>query len=64
MRPIRSKQSDLFAEPAPTPTDFSATMRPDLVSLLCALMLEVMADQRSQTIGAQKEFAHEQQDHA
>jgi hypothetical protein len=64
MSPIRSKQSDLFAEPVPTPTDLPATMRPDLVSLLCALMLEVISEQRSQMIAAQKEAAHEQQDHA
>jgi hypothetical protein len=64
MRPIRSKQSDLFAEPAPTPTDLPATMRPDLVGLLCGLMLEVMSYQRSLAITAQREGDHEQQDHA
>lgn len=63
-RPIRSKQRDLFAAPATSPLSLPVVMRSELVSLLTALLLEVVSHRRSQAHRAQQEPCHEQQDHA
>ena len=44
-RSIQSKQCDLFAAPDITPRIFAAEMRIGLVSLLSALLLEVISGQ-------------------
>jgi hypothetical protein len=58
-RPIRSKQRDLFAAPATAPTSLPVVMRSELVSLLNALLLEVISHRRSQARRAQQEPCHE-----
>jgi hypothetical protein len=63
-RPIRSKQCDLFAAPATAPLSLPVVMRSELVSLLSALLFEVISHRRSQAHRAQQEPCHEQQDHA
>jgi hypothetical protein len=63
-RSIRSKQCDLFAAPAIAPLTLPVVMRPKLVSLLSALLLEAISHRRSQAHRAQQEACHEQQDHA
>ena len=63
-RPIRSKQCDLFAAPAAAPLSLPVVMRSELVSLLSALLFEVISHRRSQAHRAQQEPCHEQQDHA
>jgi hypothetical protein len=56
MRPsIQSKQCDLFAAPAITPQIFAAEMRIGLVSLLSALLLEVISGQCLELITAVEE---------
>jgi hypothetical protein len=60
-RPIRSKQHDLFAVRAAAPP--LSLMRSELVSLLSALLLEVISHQRLRVHRAQQEPCHEQQDH-
>jgi hypothetical protein len=61
---ILSKQRDLFSSPATAPPSLPVAMRPELVILLNALLLEVILHQRSQAHRAQQEPCHEQQDHA
>jgi hypothetical protein len=63
-QPIRSKQRDLFAAPATAPMPLPVVIRSELVSLLNALLLEVISHRRSQAHRAQQEPCHEQQDHA
>lgn len=63
-RPIRSKQRDLFAVPATAPLALPVVMRAELVSLLGALLSEVISYRRSHAHRAQQESCHEQQDHA
>ena len=63
-RPIRSKQCVLFAAPATAPLSLPVVMRSELVSLLSALLFEVISHRRSQAHRAQQEPCHEQQDHA
>ena len=64
-RPIQSTQRDLFAaRAAAPPLALPVVMRPELVSLLSALLLEVVSHQRSHVQRAQQEPCHEQQDHA
>jgi hypothetical protein len=58
-RPIRSTQSDLFAAPATAPLSLPGTTRAELVSLLGALLLEVMCHQQPKLITAEKESDHE-----
>jgi hypothetical protein len=63
-RPIRSKQHDLFAvRAAAPPLSLPVVMRSELVSLLSALLLEVISHQRLRVHRAQQEPCHEQQDH-
>jgi hypothetical protein len=62
-RPIRSKQRDLFATPVTAPLSLPVVMRSELVSLLSALLMEVISHRRSQAHRAQQEPCHEQQDH-
>jgi hypothetical protein len=62
-RPIGSEQSDLFFARATLPQSLPAVMRAELVSLLSALLLEVISPQQH-IITARKEVDHEQQDHA
>jgi hypothetical protein len=63
-RPIRSKQRDLFAAPATAPLSLPVVMRSEVVSLLSALLLEVISHRRSQAHRARQEPCDEQQDHA
>lgn len=64
-RPIRSNQHDLFAvRAAAPPLLLPVVMRSELVSLLSALLLEVVSHQRLRVHRAQQESCHEQQDHA
>jgi hypothetical protein len=58
-RPIRSKQCDLFSAPATAPLLLPGTTRAELVSLLGALLLEVMSYQKPKLITAEKESNHE-----
>jgi hypothetical protein len=58
-RSIRSKQRDLFAVPATAPLSIPGTMRAGLVSLLGALLLEVLSNQHQEVIAAEKEPDHE-----
>jgi hypothetical protein len=48
-QPIRPKQRDLFATPAAAPLPLPAEMHVEVVSLLRALLLEVISQQRSQS---------------
>jgi hypothetical protein len=54
-RTIQSKQCDLFAAPDITPQIFSAEMHIGLVSLLSALLLEVISGQYLELITAVEE---------
>jgi hypothetical protein len=63
-RRIRTKQHDLFAVVAAAPLSLPVVMRSELVSLLSALLLEVVSHQRSHVHRAHQEPCHEQQDHA
>jgi hypothetical protein len=60
----RPKQFDLFLVPTATPLTSVSAVRTKVVPLLCALLLEVMAQQHSQPNTAEKDLNHEQQDHA
>ena len=62
-RPIRPKQSDLFAVSAAVPLSLPGATRAELVSLLSALLLEVMFHQQPKLITAEEESNHEQQNH-
>jgi len=63
-RPIRSQQCDLFAARAIAPPPLPVLTRSELVSLLSALLLEVISHRRSQAHQAQQEPCDEQQDRA
>ena len=63
-RSIWSKPGDLFAAPPTEPLSLPGVTRVELVSLLSALLWEVISHQRFQTRSAQQEPCHEQQDHA
>ncbi len=52
---IQSKQCNLFAAPDPTPQMLTAEYRLELVSLLGALLLEVMSGQCIELITAVEE---------
>ena len=54
-RSIQSKQCDLFTAPGITPQIFAAEMRIGLVSLLSALLLEVISGQYLELITAAEE---------
>ena len=56
-RAARSRQFDLFNTPTSTPLSAPRAVRAELVSLLCALLLEVMPPQQSQPITAKEEQA-------
>ena len=53
-RPVRSRQSDLFNAPTNTPLSAPRAVRTELVSLLCALLLEVVPAQQSQPITSEE----------
>jgi hypothetical protein len=57
-QPIRPKQRDLFATPVTAPLSLPREKRVEVVSLLRALLLEVISQQRSQP---QQEPPREQQ---
>ena len=57
-RPIRSEQRDLFV-PATAPLSLPVAIRTELVSLLRALLSEVISHQRSPAHRAQRERPHE-----
>ena len=54
-RPARSKQFDLFNTPTSTPLSAPQAVRAELVSLLCALLLEVLPRRQSQPITPEQE---------
>jgi len=54
-RPARSKQFELFNPPTNTPLSAPRSVRTEVVSLLCALLLEVMPPQQSQPITPEEE---------
>lgn len=58
-RPIRSEQPDLFSVPATPPLLLPAEMRATLVSLVGALLLDAIGQQRTEIIETAKEPDHE-----
>jgi hypothetical protein len=58
----RPKQSDLFESPAEICVLLPPHMRAEVVSLVCALLMEVASQEQSETT-TQEESKHEQ-DHA